>query len=123
MTNKIKKPYFITEDGVSHYDEFLTTLSGQLTSIPSPLMPDRKPLVNSVYPEGRVYSVTLQEKGELGAEATVRFVTYEEARTFFKRVSLHCKTIREALACIKKPPVSTVDTGGFCLSKHFVNAF
>ena len=98
MTNKIKKPYLITEDGVSHYDEFLTTLSGQLTSIPSPLMPDRKPLVNSVYPEGRVYAVTLQEKGELGAEATVRFVTYEEARTFFKRVSLHCKTIREALA-------------------------
>ena len=96
--DKIKKPYLITEDGVSHYDEFLTTLSGQLTSMPSPLMPDRKPLVNIDYPEGRVYSVTLQEKGELGAEATVRFATYEEARTFFNRASLHCKTIREALA-------------------------
>ena len=98
MTNKIKNPYLITEDGVSHYDEFLTTLSGQLTSIPSPLMADGKPLVNIDYPEGRVYSVTLQEKGELGAEATVRFVTIEEARTFFNRASLHCKTIREALA-------------------------
>lgn len=96
--DKIKKPYLITEDGVSHYDEFLTTLSGQLTSIPSPLMPDRKPLVNSVYPEGRVYSVTVREAGEFGAEATVRFATYEEARSFFKRASLHCKTLREALA-------------------------
>ena len=67
-------------------------------SQPSPLMPDRKPLVNIDYPEGRVYCVTLQEKGELGAEATVRFITYEEARTFFNRASLHCKTIREALA-------------------------
>ena len=98
MNNKIKKPYLITEDGVSHYDEFLTTLRGQLTSIPSPLMADGTPLVNIDDPEGRVYSVTLQEKGELGAEATVRFVTIEEARTFFNRASLHCKTIREALA-------------------------
>lgn len=98
MTNKIKNPYLITEDGVSHYDEFCTTLSGELTSIPSPLMPDRKPLVNSVYPEGRVYSVTVRETGEFGAEATVRFATYEEARSFFKRASLHCKTVREALA-------------------------
>ena len=98
MNNKIKKPYLITEDWVSHYDEFLTTLSGQLTSIPSPPMADGKPLVNIDYPEGRVYSVTLQEKGELGAEATVRFVTYEEARSFFKHASLHCKTIKEALA-------------------------
>lgn len=98
MNNKIKNPYLITEDGVSHYDEFCTTLSGELTSIPSPLMPDRKPMVNSNFPEGRVYSVTLREKGELGAEATVRFATYEEARSFFKRASLHCKTLREALA-------------------------
>lgn len=98
MNNKIKKPYLITEDGVSHYDEFLTTLSGQLTSIPSPLMADGKPLVNIDYPEGRVYSVTLQEKGEFGAEATVRFATYEEARSFFNHASLQCKTIKEALA-------------------------
>lgn len=83
---------------MSHYDEFCTILSGQLTSIPSPKMADGKPLVNIYYPEGRVYSVTLQEKGELGAEAAVRFATYEEARTFFTRASLHCKTIREALA-------------------------
>ena len=55
-------------------------------------------MVNSSFPEGRVYSVTLREKGELGAEATVRFVTYEEARSFFKHASLHCKTVREALA-------------------------
>lgn len=96
--DKIKKTYLITEDGVSHYDEFCTILSGELTSIPSPMMPDRKPLVNRVYPEGRVYSVTLREKCELGAEATVRFATYEEARSFFKRASLHCKTLREALA-------------------------
>ncbi len=98
MNNKIKNPDLITEDGVSHYDEFCTVLSGELTSIPSPLMPDRKPLVNSVYPEGRVYSVTVREAGEFGAEATVRFATYEEARSFFKRASLHCKTLREALA-------------------------
>lgn len=88
----------IVIDGVSHYDEFSTVLSGELTSIPSPLMPNRQPLVNDIYPEGRVYSVTLREKGELGAEATVRFSTYEEARSFFKRVSLHCKTVKEALA-------------------------
>ena len=98
MNSKIKKPYLITENWVSHYDEFLTTLSGQLASIPSPPMADGKPMVNIYYPEGRIYSVTLQEKGELGAEATVRFVTYEEARTFFNCASLHCKTIREALA-------------------------
>lgn len=98
MNNKIKKPYLITEDGVSHYDEFCTTLSGELTSIPSPFMPNRNPMVNSDFPEGSVYSVTLWEKGELGAEATVRFATYEEARSFFKRASLHCKTLREALA-------------------------
>ena len=98
MNNKIKNPDLITEDGVSHYDEFCTVLSGELTSIPSPLMPDRKPLVNSVYPEGRVYSVTVREAGEFGAEATVRFATYEEARSFFKRASLHCKTLREELA-------------------------
>lgn len=98
MNSKIKNPDFITEDGVSHYDEFCTTLSGELTSIPSPMMPNRKPMVNSSFPEGRVYSVTVRENGELGAEATVRFVTYEEARSFFKHASLHCKTIREALA-------------------------
>lgn len=99
MNNKIKKPYLITEDGVSHYDEFCTVLSGELTSIPSPsFMPNRKPAVNSSFPEGRVYHVTMREKGVLGAEATVRFVTYEEARRFFKRASLHCKTLREALA-------------------------
>lgn len=96
--NKIKNPYLITDDGVSHYDEFSTVLSGELTSIPSPLMPNRQPMVNDSFPEGRVYSVTLREKGELGAEATVRFSTYEEARSFFKRVSIHCKTLREALA-------------------------
>lgn len=96
--NKIKNPYLITEDGMSHYDEFCTTLSGELTSIPSPLKPDCQPLVNDIFPEGRVYSVTLREKGEFGAEATVRFSTYEEARSFFKRVSLHCKTVKEALA-------------------------
>lgn len=55
-------------------------------------------MVNSDFPEGRVYSVTLREKGELGAEATVRFVTYEEARSFFKHASLQCKTVKEALA-------------------------
>lgn len=98
MNNKIKKPYLITEDGVSHYDEFCTVLSGELTSIPSPLMPNGKPVINSSFPEGRVYYVTLREKGVLGAEATVRFVTYEVARRFFKRASLHCKTLREALA-------------------------
>lgn len=96
--NKIKNPYLITDDGVSHYDEFSTVLSGELTSIPSPLMPNRQPMVNDSFPEGRVYSVTLREKGELGAEATVRFSTYEEARSFFKHVSLHCKTVKEALA-------------------------
>ena len=96
--NKIKNPYLITDDGVSHYDEFSTVLSGELTSIPSPLMPNRQPMVNDSFPEGRVYSVTLREKGELGAEATVRFSTYEEARSFFKRVSLRCKTVNEALA-------------------------
>lgn len=98
MNNKIKKPYLITEDGVSHYDEFCTVLSGELTSIPSPFMPNGKPVVNSSFPEGRVYYVTMREKGMLGAEATVRFVTYDEARSFFKRASLHCKTLREALA-------------------------
>lgn len=98
MNSKIKKPDLIAEDGVSHYDEFCTMLCGELTSIPSPLMPNRQPLVNDIYPEGRVYSVTLWEKGELGAEATVRFSTYEEARSFFKRVSLRCKTVKEALA-------------------------
>ena len=98
MNSKIKKPDLITDDGVSHYDEFSTMLCGELTSIPSPLMPNRQPLVNDIYPEGRVYSVTLREKGELGAEATVRFSTYEEARSFFKHVSLHCKTLREAFA-------------------------
>lgn len=98
MNNKIKKPYLITEDGVSHYDDFCTVLSGELTSIPSPFMPNRKPVVNSSFPEGRVYYVTMREKGMLGAEATVRFVTYDEARSFFKRASLHCKTLREALA-------------------------
>ncbi len=98
MNSKIKNPYIITEDGVSHYDEFCTTLSGELTSIPSPFMPNRKPMVNISFPEGRVYSVTMREKGELGAEATVRFVTYEEARSFFEHASLHCKTVREALA-------------------------
>lgn len=98
MSNKIKKPDLITDDGVSHYDEFSTVLSGELTSIPSPLMPNRQPLVNDSFPEGRVYSVTLREKGEFGAEAIVRFSTYEEARNFFKRVSLHCKTVKEALA-------------------------
>ena len=98
MNNKIKKPYLITEDGVSHYDEFCTAMSGQLTSIPSPLMPNLKPMVNSSYPEGRVYSVTMQEAGEFGAEATVRFATYEEARSFFHHVSLHCKTVKEAMA-------------------------
>lgn len=97
-TIKIKKTDLITEDGVSHYNEFCTTLSGELTSIPSPLKPDRQPLVNSIFPEGRVYSVTLRENGELGAEATVRFSTYDEARRFFERVSIHCKTVREALA-------------------------
>lgn len=98
MNNKIKKPYLITEDGVSHYDEFCTVLSGELTSIPSPFMPNGKPVVNSSFPEGRVYYVTMREKGVLGAEATVRFVTYEEARRFFNRASLHCNTLREALA-------------------------
>lgn len=98
MNSKIKNPYLITEDGMSHYDEFCTTLSGELTSIPSPFMPNRKPMVNSDFPEGRVYSVTLQEKGELGAEATVRFVTYEEASQFMHSVSCRCKTIKEALA-------------------------
>ena len=98
MNNKIKKPYLITEDGVSHYDEFCTVLSGELTSIPSPFMPNGKPVVNSSFPEGGVYYVTMREKGMLGAEATVRFVTYDEARSFFKRASLHCKTLREALA-------------------------
>lgn len=98
MNNKIKKPYLITKDGVSHYDEFCTVLSGELTSIPSPFMPNGKPVVNSSFPEGRVYYVTMREKGMLGAEATVRFVTYDEARSFFKRASLHCKTLREALA-------------------------
>lgn len=44
MNSKIKKPYLITEDGMSHYDEFCTTLSGELTSIPSPFMPNRKSL-------------------------------------------------------------------------------
>lgn len=96
--NKIKNPYLITEDGVSHYDEFCTALSGELTSITSPLMPNRKPMVNSSFTEGRVYSVTVREKGELGAEATVRFVTYEEASQFMRNVSCHCKTIKEALA-------------------------
>lgn len=98
MNNKIKKPYLITEDGVSHYDEFCTVLSGELTSIPSPFMPNGKQVVNSSFPEGRVYYVTMREKGVLGAEATVRFVIYEEARRFFRRASLHCKTLREALA-------------------------
>lgn len=98
MNKKIKKPYLITEDGVSHYDEFCTVLSGELTSIPSPFMPNGKLVINSSFPEGRVYSVTMREKGELGAEATVRFVTYEEARSFFEHASLHCKTVREALA-------------------------
>ena len=99
MNNKIKKPYLITEDGVSHYDEFCTVLSGELTSIPSPsFMPNGKPAVNSSFPEGRVYYVTMREKGMLGAEATVRFVAYDEARSFFKRASLHCKALREALA-------------------------
>lgn len=97
MNNSIKKPDLVI-DGVSHYDEFSTVLSGELTSIPSPLMPDRQPLVNGTYPEGRVYSVTVREKGEFGAEATVRFSTYEEARRFFRHVSIHCKTLREALA-------------------------
>ena len=96
-TIKIKKADLITEDGVSHYNEFCTTLSGELTSIPSPLKPDRQPLVNSIFPEGRVYSVTLREKGEFGAEAVVRFSTHEEARRFFRHASLHCKTVREAL--------------------------
>ncbi len=54
------------------------------TSIPSPLKPDWQPLVNNIFPEGRVYSVTLRENGELGAEATVRFSTYDEAG-FFER--------------------------------------
>lgn len=94
---KIQKPYLVI-DGVSHYDEFSTVLSGDLTSIPSPLMPNRQPMVNDSFPEGRVYSVTLREKGELGAEAIVRFSTYEEARNFFKHVSLRCKTVKEALA-------------------------
>lgn len=99
MNNKIKKPYLITEDGVSHYDEFCTVLSGELTSIPSPsFMPNGKPVVNSSFPEGRVYYVTMREKGVLGAEATVRFTTYKEARSFFKCASLHCKMLREALA-------------------------
>lgn len=98
MNNKIKKPYLITEDGASHYDEFCTVLSGELTSIPSPFMPNGKPVINSSFPEGRVYYVTMREKGELGAEATVWFSTYEEARNFFKHVSLHCKTVKEALA-------------------------
>nr|DAH45413.1 MAG TPA: hypothetical protein [Caudoviricetes sp.] len=94
---KIQKPYLVI-DGVSHYDEFSTVLSGELTSIPSPLMPNRQPMVSDSFPEGRVYSVTLREKGEFGAEATVRFPTYEEARSFFKRVSLRCKTVKEAPA-------------------------
>lgn len=94
---KFKKPYTVI-DGVSCYDEFSTVLSGELTSIPSPLMPNRQPMVNDSFPEGRVYSVTLREKGELGAEATVRFSTYEEARRFFSHVSVHCKTVKEALA-------------------------
>lgn len=98
--DKIKKPYTII-DGVRHYDEFCTVISGQLTSIPSPMMPNRKPMVNSDFPEGRVYSVTLQEKGEFGAEATVRFSTYEEARRFFSRVSVCCKTVKEALATLE----------------------
>ncbi len=97
MNNKIKKPDLVV-DGVSHYNEFSTVLSGELTSIPAPLMPNRKPLVNDIYPEGRVYSVTLRENGEFGAEATVRFSTYEEARRFFSHVSVHCKTVKEALA-------------------------
>ena len=82
MNNKIKKPYLITEDGVSHYDEFCTVLSGELTSIPSPFMPNGKPVVNSSFPEGRVYYVTMREKGMLGAEATVRFVTSAHRETF-----------------------------------------
>ena len=98
--NKIKEPYLVI-DGVSHYDEFCTVMSGQLTSIPSPLMPNRRPMVNSDFPEGRVYSVTLQEKGELGAEATVRFSTYEEARRFFSHVSVRCKTVKEALVALE----------------------
>lgn len=98
MNNKIKKPYLITEDGVSHYDEFCTVLSGELTSIPSPsFMPNRKPVVNSSFPEGRVYYVTMREKGVLGADATVRFVTYEEASRFMHSVSCRCKTLKEAL--------------------------
>lgn len=97
MDNKIKNPDLII-DGVSCYDEFCTTLSGELTSIPSPFMPNRNPMVNSDFPEGRVYSVTLREKGELGAEATVRFATYEEASRFMHSVSCRCKTIKEALA-------------------------
>lgn len=96
--NKIKNPYLITDDGVSHYDEFSTVLSGELTSIPSPLMPNRQPMVNDSFPEGRVYFVTLWEKGEFGAEATVRFSTYEEARHFFTHASVHCQTVKEALA-------------------------
>lgn len=98
MEKKIKKPDLITEDGMSHYDEFSTVLSGELTSIPSPFMPNKMPMVNSDFPESRVYSVTLREKGELGAEATVRFATYEEASQFMRSVSCRCKTVKEALA-------------------------
>ncbi len=99
IMTKIKKPYLITEDGVSHFDEFCNVhMDGKLTSIPSPLMPNRKPIVGSDFPEGRVYSVTIWENGEFGAEATVHFATYEEARRFFKHASLHCKTVKEALA-------------------------
>ena len=97
MSKKLVKPY--TEiDGVSCYDEFNTTLSGELTSIPAPFMPNLKPQVNSVFPEGRVYSVTFREKGELGIEAVVKFTNYEQARAFFRHIATKCKTVCDVFA-------------------------
>lgn len=97
MSKGLVKPY--TEiDGVSCYDEFDTVLSGELTSIPSPLMPNLKPQVNSVFPEGRVYSVTFRDKGELGVEVTVKFSTYEQAREFFRHIATNCKTASDVFA-------------------------
>lgn len=49
--DKIKKPYLITEDGMSHYDEFCTTLSEELTSIPSPFMPNRSRWSTAISPK------------------------------------------------------------------------
>ena len=95
--SKLKQPYTVI-DGVSCYDEFNTVLSGELTSIPAPFMPNLKPQVNSVFPEGRVYLVTFREKGELGVEAVVRFSAYEQARSFFQHISTKCKTVSDVFA-------------------------